>query len=858
MSNNDDQQQSLQQQSSSVVVQQRPAHPFVEASCISKLLFIWPYHLMSGKNKVRPVDNDTNNTDINDRKNEQRAAIEECDLPQVLPADSSEQNLNNFTTLWEAEQSRAATAKANYFASLQSQSQHTNSRRRKNKRMPKNCKPSLHRAIIKDFLSTMWYVQPFMLLSSTAKLVQALALGYLLQSFETPSSPTSSDTSTSTSTSDTTSDTNTTSTENKEGYIWATILVLSGLIVLLEHHHVFFWTWRKGMQYRISCVAAIYDKSLKLNSMVATEQITVDVGKGKEGLLDKKKSTSSSSNGASSGRVVNIATNDVERFLLATLFASYIFWAPIQSIAILGLGWYVIGWSFAAGFGLLVFLFVPLQLWLSKKFAFMRSKIAAITDERVTLVSQAISGVRVMKMSGWEDNFENRIATVRKKECDQIEKVNTYRVLNEAIFFVCNVTTSVIIFIIHVAAGGVLTPRNVFTTMVLINVAQMEITKHLSLAVMGVSECWVSISRIQRFLETPELDERHELPLLKDDNGDAAIIASNVTAYWNGTGRRKRSLSDANDDVEDNKIDTLGLILALDNVDLEFDMGTLTCVIGAVGSGKSALISMLAGELPISTGSLRKRNNATVAYALQDPWIMDGTVKENILLGYDYNEEFYTTIINACGLNVDLSQLPSGESTIVGDRGVQLSGGQRARIALARAFYRDADVILLDDPLSAVDSRVGRLLFYSAILELGVNRGKCVILVTHQHQFIAQSRCVMMSEGKVACVGTYQECVDASNGKLTFATQNQSSEDLTKLDGDVLPQKKQSKENVVESSIVSSDIVKDDKSKEEVTSEANTDDHKETSQVGEVKRDTFLNYARAMPGGIISAILMVS
>ena len=854
MSNVDEQQQSsLQQQSS--VVQQRPAHPFVEASCISKLLFIWPYHLMSGKNKVRPVSDDTNTSiNTNDRKNEPRAVIEECDLPQVLPKDSSEQNLNNFTALWEAECQRAATAKANYFASLQSTA--NSNRSRKKKQMPKNCKPSLHRAIIKDFLSTMWYVQPFMFLSSTAKLVQALALGYLLQSFETPSS--TSDTSTSTL--DTTLDTTTASTENKEGYIWATILVLSGLIVLLEHHHVFFWTWRKGMQYRISCVAAIYDKSLRLNSMVATEQSVEVVGKGK-GLLDKKKGTaaSSSSNGASSGRVVNIATNDVEQFLLATLFASYIFWAPIQSIAILGLGWYVIGWSFAAGFGLLVFLFVPLQLWLSKKFAFMRSKIAAITDERVTLVSQAISGVRVMKMSGWEDNFEARIATVRRKECDQIEKVNTYRVLNEAIFFVCNVTTSVIIFIIHVAAGGVLTPRNVFTTMVLINVAQMEITKHLSLAVMGVSECWVSISRIQRFLETPELDERHELPLLKDDNGDAAVIASNVTAYWNGTGRRrKRSLSDANEDVEDNKIDTLGLILALDNVNLEFDVGTLTCVIGAVGSGKSALISMLAGELPISTGSLRKRDNATVAYAPQDPWIMDGTVKENILLGYDYNEEFYTTIINACGLNVDLNQLPSGESTIVGDRGVQLSGGQRARIALARAFYRDADVILLDDPLSAVDSRVGRLLFYSAILELGVNRGKCVILVTHQHQFIAQSRCVMMSEGKVACVGTYKECVDASNGKLTFATQNQSSEDLTKLAGDVLPQKKQSsKEKEVESSIVSVDIVKDDKSIEEDTT-ANTDDHKETSQVGEVKRDTFLNYARAMPGGITSAILMVS
>ena len=520
---------------------------------------------------------------------------------------------------------------------------------------------------------------------------------------------------------------------------------------------------------------------------------------------------------------------------------------------------------------MLVFLFVPLQLWLSKKFAFMRSKIAAITDERVTLVSQAISGVRVMKMSGWEDNFEERIATVRKKECDQIEKVNVYRVINEAIFFVCNVTTSVIIFVIHVASGGVLSPRNVFTTMVLINVAQMEITKHLSLAVMGVSECWVSISRIQRFLETPELEVNDELPLLGDENGNnnAAMVASNVTCYWNGNGRSS-SLStltsssdvnstsngdDAESDAENNRLrmDMLGLLVALQNIDLEFDMGTLTCVIGAVGSGKSALIAMLAGELPISNGSLRCRNGVSVAYAPQDPWIMDGTIKENILLGLEYNADLYKTVIDSCGLNVDLGQLRDGENTIVGDRGVQLSGGQRARIALARAFYRDADVILLDDPLSAVDSRVGRLLFYSAIMELGVNRGKCVILVTHQHQFIAQSRCVMMAGGRVACVGSYQDCIDASGGKLTFATQNQSSEDLTKLDA---PSEKGTEQKT--DSIINVEKVKDDGEKDEVTA-ANADEHKEQSMVGVVKRDTFLNYARAMPGGtLIPAFLMVS
>ena len=134
------------------------------------------------------------------------------------------------------------------------------------------------------------------------------------------------------------------------------------------------------MQYRISSIAAVYDKSLRLNSTSATEQLSSSSRK------DKSSSTTTAT--ASSGKIVNIATNDVERFLMASLFVSYLFWAPLQSLAILGLGWFVIGWPFAAGYGLMLFCFVPLQLWLMKKFAFMRSKIAAITDERVTLVSQ--------------------------------------------------------------------------------------------------------------------------------------------------------------------------------------------------------------------------------------------------------------------------------------------------------------------------------------------------------------------------------------------------------------------------------------------------------------------------------------
>ena len=210
-----------------------------------------------------------------------------------------------------------------------------------------------------------------------------------------------------------------------------------------------------------------------------------------------------------------------------------------------------------------------------------------------------------------------------------------------------------------------------------------------------MSECYVSIGRIQKFLESPELEK--DIEMLEDKDSQCAIKVSNVTCHWNTP--RAESISTVED--ADEPLTTAGLAVALDKVNIEFNLGDLTCIIGEVGSGKSAFIQMLAGELPPSSGTIKRKRDSTIAYAPQDPWIMDGTVRENIVLGRPFNADFYDSIVNACGLNVDFAQLRDGEDTIVGDRGVQLSGGQRARIALARAFYRDADILLLDDPLSA-------------------------------------------------------------------------------------------------------------------------------------------------------------
>jgi len=725
----------------------RPQNPFLNASVISKLLFKWPFPLMK-LGMQRP--------------------IEESDIPDILQAESSVSNLNMLESIWGEEKARTARLESS------------------------TARPSLHKAILRNYFSSIWYVQPLMLASSTAKIVQALALGLLLETFE--------------------------SKENgNQGYLWAGVLVICGAVVLFEHHHVFFITWRKGMQLRIASVAAIYAKTLRLRSTARVE----------------------------AGRVMNIASNDVERFLLAALFISYMFWAPAQSIAILILGVKLLGPAFVAGYGLLVCLFVPLQFYLSKRFATLRSKVAAITDSRVTMLSQAIAGVRVMKVSAWENEFEKRIARIRAEEVSQIRRANNLKALNEAVFFSTNVIISIVIFLVHIALGGHLTPRNVYTTMTLVNIVQIEMTKHLSLAVMGVSEAFVSISRIQKFLEYPELSSSTvEQGCDSDNDGSTALTCQKATCYWNG----EKNLSDS----KISKNEDVNLIVALENITLRLGLaaGELVCVIGSVGAGKSALLQMLAGELEVASGSIKRSYNS-LAYASQDPWLIDGSVKENITMGKPFDESWYGSVVNACGLRTDFEQFTNGDLTIVGDRGVQCSGGQRARIGLARALFRDADMLLLDDPLSAVDAKVGRTIFYCAILNLAVKRGKCVVLATHQHQFISESRCILMANGRVECDGTYAECVSASGGKLTKSAHN--AEDELHSNDAMDARGSDTSTTLTESTGNFENKFTDNLG---TTNAKSSKDNEEMKAQGVVRMDTFITYARAM-GGLTVALFLL-
>jgi len=191
----------------------------------------------------------------------------------------------------------------------------------------------------------------------------------------------------------------------------------------------------------------------------------------------------------------------------------------------------------------------------------------------------------------------------------------------------------------------------------------------------------------------------------------------------------------------------------LNGLNLRIQTGSLVAIMGATGSGKSSLIQAILGELKAEGGQIRV--NGSVSYSSQEPWLFSGTIRQNILFGQPMDRQRYEEIVKKCALERDFEELPLKDKTIVGERGASLSGGQRARISLARAVYRKASIYLLDDPLNAVDTNVARHLFEQCML--GHLNGTTVIFSTHQHQFLQLvDQIVILEKGQLRAVGTFQ------------------------------------------------------------------------------------------------------
>ncbi|XP_060888303.1 ATP-binding cassette sub-family C member 4-like [Labrus mixtus] len=486
------------------------------------------------------------------------------------------------------------------------------------------------------------------------------------------------------------------------GYAAAMSLSAFGLTIL--QHLYYYHLQRLGMRMRVAICHMIYRKALGLSSESMGRTTT--------------------------GQIVNLLSNDANRLDEITLNLHYLWVGPLQAVVIVVFLWYEIGPSCLPGVAIIV-LMLPLQTWFGKLFGIFRSKTAVLTDNRIRIMNEVVSGIRIIKMYAWEKPFCALVTEVRRKEISQIMKSSYLRGLNMASYFASSKIIVFITFTVYALLGNAVTASCVFVTVSLYGTIKLTVTLFFPLAVEKLSETVVSIHRIKSFLLLEEVERRNfKLPL--EEMKEKFIEIEKLTCYW------------------DKSLDAP----SLQNVSVTVKSHQLLTVIGPVGAGKSSLLSAILGELPHDTGALKVRGRLT--YAAQQPWVFPGTIRSNILFGEEFNLKKYEKVIRACALKKDLELLPHGDLALIGDRGATLSGGQKARVNLARAVYQDADIYLLDDPLSAVDAEVGKHLFELCIC--GLLKNKIRILVTHQLQHLrAGDQVLVLKEGHIMAQGTYSD-----------------------------------------------------------------------------------------------------
>ncbi|GIJ82162.1 hypothetical protein Asppvi_000667 [Aspergillus pseudoviridinutans] len=508
--------------------------------------------------------------------------------------------------------------------------------------------------------------------------------------------------------------------------------------------------------------------------------------------------------GWSNGRITTLLGVDVDRIDTACGMLHMIWVSPIGLIVALIILIVNIGYSALAGYALLVVGVFALA-WGMRLLVHFRRAINKITDQRVTLTREILYSVRFVKFFGWESSFLKRLEAVRNREIGSIKRLLFVR---HAVV-VCMVSlptfASLLSFVTYALSGHGMSPDRIFASLALFNVLRMPLIM-LNLTITQMTDAWTAMNRIQEFLQAEEKSD----PVEWDTTMDKAIEVEHASFTWEqvqsdkGEEKKKKEekpkpsqvspkVATPSSPPDDNSDTTEHAPFRLTDINFEAGRSELLAVIGTVGSGKSSLLGALAGDMRLTEGKIRM--GATRSFCPQYAWIQNVSVRENILFGSDYDEEFYDRVIDACALRPDLDIFPNGDQTEIGERGITVSGGQKQRINIARAVYSKADIVLMDDPLSAVDAHVGRHIMDKAIC--GLLKDKCRVLATHQLHVLSRcDRIIVMKEGSIDAIGTFDDLVRTNEHfrelmSSTSQQEKQSDDDVDQNSGKAEPAKDQ-------------------------------------------------------------------
>ena len=506
--------------------------------------------------------------------------------------------------------------------------------------------------------------------------------------------------------------------------------------------------------------------------------------------------------GSTTGEVLNHMQLDAQRVGDLMLFINVLWSGLLQVVGYMTLLYFYLGWAAFGGFAVMVVL-IPLQKVFFQMISKLRREQMKLTDRRVKLQNEALSGVKILKLNAWEDALRKEVETVRRLEIEKAKGVQNRNALNAAIMNTGPTLVAVAAFSLY---SGVMkkemTPDVIFPSLSLFSLLRFPVMFYPKCLAM-VADALVALRRLEKYFSLPEAlattvalpakvegkeqeeAEKKEVASSQVVNADQVLVTDNtldpdVVAKISGGYFHWTAL---NASPSGSKIPETPF---LRNIDLTLKKNQLTVVVGPVGSGKSALIAALLGEMhgcaaPDGTNATAGAPviKGTTSYVAQVAWVQSLSLKENVLFGKSFDKMRYDNALDAACLGSDVSLLPLGDETEIGEKGITLSGGQKQRTAIARAVYANAELVVMDDPLSALDAHVAKDLFGKCLSkETGVFKDKAVLLVTHQLQFVHQAdHIVVMAAGEVAERGTYQELTAKKGGAFKQLMESYHGED---------------------------------------------------------------------------------
>ncbi|XP_021067908.1 canalicular multispecific organic anion transporter 2 [Mus pahari] len=500
------------------------------------------------------------------------------------------------------------------------------------------------------------------------------------------------------------------------GFLLAGLMFVSSTMQTLILHQYYHCIFVMALRLRTAIIGVIYRKALVITNSVKRESTV--------------------------GEMVNLMSVDAQRFMDVSPFINLLWSAPLQVILAIYFLWQILGPSALAGVAVIVLL-IPLNGAVSVKMKTYQVEQMKFKDSRIKLMSEILNGIKVLKLYAWEPSFLEQVEGIRQSELQLLRKGAYLQAISNFIWVCTPFLVTLITLGVYVCVdeNNVLDAEKAFVSLSLFNILKTPLTM-LPQLISGLTQTSVSLKRIQNFLNQDELDP--QCVERKTISPGYAITIHNGTFTW----------------AQD-------LPPTLHSLNIQIPKGALVAVVGPVGCGKSSLVSALLGEMEKLEGVVSVKGS--VAYVPQQAWIQNCTLQENVLFGQPMNPKRYQQALETCALLADLDVLPGGDQTEIGEKGINLSGGQRQRVSLARAVYSDANVFLLDDPLSAVDSHVAKHIFDQVIGPEGVLAGKTRVLVTHGISFLPQTDfIIVLAGGQVSEMGHYSALLQHDGSFANF------------------------------------------------------------------------------------------